>query len=486
MFRWPWQSRQAEAKRPVRSYAAAQLNRYVDFMNVLEVAHKERLRDLPRLRAHSRDLANNNAYAARYMELVSTNIVGPQGINFESEITGNQGKPKESWNDIIEAAFEAWGKACTADGRLGWVEAQQLVAETVAKDGEILIRLVQGYPNACGFAIELIDADRLDHTYTTPLKGGSRIVGGVELDSWGRRLAYWIWSAHPDDSDVAPRRTRVSADQILHLFREDRTQGVRGIPWMTPGMVQVNMIGRLWNAELVAANHESDRLGVIKGQQGADPNDISDCRATAEEITSDHGIYLGLDEGQDVVFPTLQHPNSILPAFSSYLLKGVASAWGVAYHSLTGDLAESKFSSDRTALIQERDHWRKLQGWFVRAFCDPIFRAWLEMAILSGVMKLPVLDFERICAPHWDARSWDWVDPEKDINAAIKAIEAGLSTYQAELSAQGKDYRDVFAQRTKEQNEAAALGLNLQGLTKPTAPPAKEDPEKEEPDAPAA
>jgi len=48
-----------------RGYAAANLTRTLDFMTMLEVAHKERQRDLPRLRAHSRDLKNNNVYAAR-------------------------------------------------------------------------------------------------------------------------------------------------------------------------------------------------------------------------------------------------------------------------------------------------------------------------------------------------------------------------------------------------------------------------------------
>lgn len=476
MFKWPWQSRKQE---PAKRYAAARLSRYVDFMSSLQAAHRQRLMDLPRLRAHSRELVQDNVYAARYIELVSTNVVGPSGINFESEITGNQGKPKDAWNTTLEESFAKWGKACTTDGRLGWVEAQQLGVETSAADGEILVRLVRGYPNAWGFAIELIDADRLDHTFNAPLKDGARIVGGVEMDAWGRRLAYWIWTVHPDDFEAKPRRVRIPADQILHLYREDRTQGFRGVPWMTPTMVQLNMLGRLWTSELAAANYDADRIGIIKSQAGLEGADIEDPSATALEISSDHATFLGLEAGQDVVFPPSQHPNSVLPPFTAYLLKGVASGLGVAYHSLSGDLAESKFSSDRTALIQERDHWRKLQGWFIRGFCNPIYQAWLEMSVLSGAVKLPVLDLERLFAPHWDARCWDWVDPQKDITASTMAIDRGLSTYQKELSAQGLDWRDVFAQRALEQEEAKRLGLNLSGPAK-AAPAAAEKPETED------
>jgi lambda family phage portal protein len=159
----------------------------------------------------------------------------------------------------------------------------------------------------------------------------------------------------------------------------------------------------------------------------------------------------------------------------------VASGLGVAYHSLSGDLAESKFSSDRTALIQERDHWRKLQGWFVRSCCDPIYSAWLEMAVLSGQVQVS-LPFERLCAPHWDARSWDWVDPQKDIDASVTAIERGLSTYQQELGQQGKNWEDVFEQRAKEQARAKELSLNLDGPMKTT----QTDTVKEELNADAA
>ena len=57
---------------------------------------------------------------------------------------------------IIEREFANWGKACTVDGRLSWVDAQKLFVETVARDGECLIRLVRGYNNPFGFALQFI------------------------------------------------------------------------------------------------------------------------------------------------------------------------------------------------------------------------------------------------------------------------------------------------------------------------------------------
>lgn len=477
MFKfWPFNSRKAQAAPSRRSFVAAQINRHVDFMRSLESAHQERLRDLAQLRAHSRDLTNNNVYAARYKGMVSTHLVGPEGINFESEIVGANGKPKEAWNDAIEATFAEWGKCCTADGSLGWVESQQLAAETTAVDGEILVRLVRGYPNKWGFAIEHIDADRLDHTFNEILRNGNRVVGGVEMDAWGRRVAYHLWTAHPSDYEAKPVRQRVPADQILHLHREDRTQGVRGIPWMTPCMVQVNMLGRLWTSQLAAANHESDRLGVIKPMATLPGEEVADTKSTALEITSDFATFVALDAGQDVVFPPSLHPNSVLPQFTAYLLKGIASGVNVSYHSISGDLAESKFSSDRTALVDERRGWRKLQGWFIRSYNEPIFRAWLEMALLSGQLVIPAVDIDKICVPRWTPETWDWVDPQADVEASIAAIEFGLSTYQAELGKRGQNWAEVFEQAALEKAKKQELGLDLGRGPRPALPPKKEDP----------
>ena len=362
-------------------YAAAHITRMVDFMTTLEVSHKERQRDLVYLRAHSRDLSKNNVYMRRYLDMCSTNMVGPDGINFESEVIGNANKPKKDWNDAIENAWANWGRACTADGRLSWLELQFQVAEMVAQDGEVLLRKVRGFDNASRFALEVIDADRLDWTYTTRLANGDRIIMGVETNQWGKPLAYHLWTAHPFDYEAGPVRQRVPADQIIHLYAEDRTRSTRGIPWATPVMVQLNMLGRLWTSELAAANHEADRLGIIKTASGAPLDDIdADPVAVANEIQSEHAQFLGIDPGLDIVFPTIQHPNSAMPQFTAFLLKGISAGLGVAYHSLAGDVSDANYSSARVALLDERDQWRKRQSWLIKNLHEVVYREWLQMA----------------------------------------------------------------------------------------------------------
>ena len=89
-----------------------------------------------------------------------------------------------SGNKIVENAWKAWGQRgnCTVDGRLSWVDAQRLFIETLARDGEVLVRFVNGYSNLDCFAVEFVEADILDEELNTKADNGNRIRMGVEVD----------------------------------------------------------------------------------------------------------------------------------------------------------------------------------------------------------------------------------------------------------------------------------------------------------------
>lgn len=168
-FTAPW--RQAAQR---GGYEGARITNYMDFATRLEAAHKERMRDLGSLRAHSRDLAKNNAYMKSYVDLVNTNVIGSDGIDFENNLIDMQGKPQDGINDIVEAAREDWAKCVTADGQLSWFDFEQLVATSLAVDGEAFVHLLRGH-GPHGLQLELIDPDRIDHNLNTAMNNGRRL-----------------------------------------------------------------------------------------------------------------------------------------------------------------------------------------------------------------------------------------------------------------------------------------------------------------------
>ena len=115
---------------------------------------------------------------------LKTNVVGPQGVNVQAKARNADGSLDAPGNKIVENAWKAWGQRgnCTVDGRLSWVDAQRLFIETLARDGEVLVRFVNGYSNLGRFAVEFVEADILDEELNTKADNGNRIRMGVEVD----------------------------------------------------------------------------------------------------------------------------------------------------------------------------------------------------------------------------------------------------------------------------------------------------------------
>jgi len=59
----------------------------------------------------------------------------------------------------------------------------------------------------------------------------------------------------------------------------------------------------------------------------------------------------------------------------------------------------------------------------------------------------------------WIAPGWGYIDPEKEINASITAIDNNLSSLADECAAHGRDYEEIMQQRAREEKLRKSLGL---------------------------
>ena len=102
---------------------------------------------------------------------------------------------------------------------------------------------------------------------------------------------------------------------------------------------------------------------------------------------------------------------------------------------------------------------------FIFQVCHPIYRRWLREAMLAMVFGVELLnaydkDPEPFEAAQWVTPGWPWVDPEKDMKAAERAIRDGLSTRSIECAAQGYDATVIDAQQKGDNDRADKLGLS--------------------------
>lgn len=444
-----------------RKYAAAATSRLnADWITQILSADSELYSDLRKIRSRSRELCINNDYARRFLKRTSTNVIGSNGIRLQM--------PAKLVGSDINEQFGKWSKKgiCTVDGRLSWIDSQKLFLESVARDGEILVRLVKGFDNEFGFALQFIEADHLDEELNQPLAGGNYIRMGIEFNKWNRPVAYHLLNTHPGEifkrQGNNKKYQRIPADQIIHAFLMDRPSQSRGVPWMHSAMPRLRMLAGYEEAELVAARVGASKMVFFISPDGAGYTGSYDGSGNLA-MEADPGTFEQLPAGMDLKMFDPTHPTSSFADFEKSILRGIASGLDISYATLANDLENVNFSSIRHGSLEDRDTWRVLQNWVIEHFCNRIFESWLLMAITTGKLKIPISEFDKYNKPIWRARGWAWVDPLKESHANQIAIAQKTKTRSQIAADQGIDIEELFQQIVFEEALAKSYGLELTG-----------------------
>jgi lambda family phage portal protein len=447
-------------------FAGARWTRLLlDWVMINLSADREIQTDLPALRARARELVRNNAYAKRFLQLLRANVVGPHGIRLQTRIRSAEGRPFDSVNVAIEDAWAAWGKVgvCTVDGKYSWRDAQGLIATTLGQDGEFLIRLVRGFPNDFGFALQFIDADLLDVAYNRPAGDGvNEIRMGIEIDAWGRPVQFWLWKRHPSESGRDQERKPVAAADIIHGFVPLRVSQTRGVPWFHPVLVDHKMLGGYQEAELVASRSAAAKpvYYTVDPEKAGQTTSLDETVDTVPEEVSP-GLAHELPPGYDVKAFDPTHPNAAYKDFVSGILRSISAGLGVSYHSLANDLSGVNYSSARVGELADRDEWRSLQQWMVEHVHERIYTEWLKMALLAGELPGLSLDHRNYLRVAWRPRGWAWVDPRNELDASEKELELGLNSRTRQAAEQGRDFEEILEDLKEEKQLMVEHGLEL-------------------------
>ena len=454
-----------------RRFEAARLDRLTSDWQATTVSINQELRgDLDRLRARCRQLINNNDYARKFRLMVQSNIVGPGGIRLQARVSDGPDRPDRLANQAIEAAWAEWSAQCDVTGRQSLRDLCDTLVGQLPSDGEFLVRIVRGPQagNRFGFALQAIDVDRIDTTYTVARAGPQNaVVMGVEIDEFHRPQAVWIFEAHPNDGAASSRqRIRLPIGEVLHVLRVERPEQARGVPWMAPGVLSLHHLGKFSLATLLAAENGANHFGFFQTPDGQSP--IGAVDGEGENITvTQPGTYDVLPPGVTFQAHESRYPDQVVGPFVKHHLQRIASGWGIAYHSLANDLEGVNFSSIRSGTLEERDRWAADQEWFIATFMEPVFQAWLQWSLMKGLIvmpngsALPAAKADKFRVHQWQARRWDWVDPKADTEANILKVKAGLMSPQDLSAAMGYDFDDTLAAIKAAQDLAAEYGVRL-------------------------
>ena len=459
-----------KARKMARAYHGADTGRlFSDFISSSRSADSEIKPSLRILRDRCREISRNHPYAKRYLQIMTTNVVGPNGVRIQVRKRNDDGSLDSVGNRIIEQAWQTWGRTgfCTVDGRMSWSQAQRLFLETLARDGEVLIQKIKNPAgNPFGFSLKFLEADYLDEGYDARLNNGNEVRMGVELDKrTGKPLNYYLFEDHPHHDQGYGSKTKrhhkiVPADQIIHCYIQERAGQTRGTPWMSNVLSRLKMLDGYEEATLVNARVAASKMGFFTSPEG-DGFIGDDYDNQAPIMDASPGTFSQLPAGMSFQSFDPSSGTESFDEFEKAILRGIASGLGVSYVSLANNLEGVSYSSIRQGTIEDRDHFKMIQQFMIDQFVDPIYRAWLEMAITVGRINLPMGKYDLFADQViYRPRGFAWVDPQKEIQASVTALNNGIVSLQDVHSQYGRDTEEIFEQINRESELADRYGID--------------------------
>ena len=416
--------------------------------------------DLRTLRARSRTLAENNEYVAGFIKKAITNVVGVNGILLQSKVKNSKGKIDSKFNTAIE---DLWKKFCkrehtSINGLDSFIGILKLAIRHLITDGEILVRILKGkFINQFGFSLQVIEADCLDIEHNLVLSDGNVIRMGVEIDQWGKPVAYWLFEKHPEalyDMDTKRNnRVRISAEEIIHLFVRERASQNRGLPWLSSAILRLHMLGSYEEAALVASRVGASQMGFFVNGVGAQEqqymgDDTDEAGSPINEVAP--GQLEKLPSGWDFKSFNPQYPHEAFMPFTKSMLRGIAASLGISYNSLASDLESTSYSSMRSGALEERDQWSMIQKFIVDNLVRPIAEGWIKQLGLTSLINFKYPYDQVIESLEYQPKTWAWVDPRSEMAAKAIELENRITSRSKICKEAGYDYEDILRDLAEE------------------------------------
>ena len=465
-----------------QGYDAAQLSRLTASLQSQSEFINTTLRfQLRILRARARQAVQNNPFARRFVQMVVDNVCGAEPFSLEGKVRNRLGVFDDNSNEKIEDCWEGWGKAgqCEIGGRWSWNTVQRLLARGLATDGELLIRKLRGPQfGPYGYKLQIIDVDRLWEMKSEALPDGGAIHASVEVDAYGKAVAYHILRRKPSQWQLGGytlESDRVPADEIIHVFVPDFAEQIRGVPWMYAALLNLVHMGAFEEAAVIAARIGAANMGFIESPDGG--KTLADMASAGPDgtgadslggnkgdpqVSAEPGAFWNLPPGYKLGAGwNPKYPDAAVEPFIKAMLRGVGAGLGVAYHNLANDLENVNYSSARIGELDERDTWKGLQTFWCEHLNQPLYEDWLRMQVLLQTLPFPPDKIDKYKAVYWQARRWAWVDPLKEVGASIEALDAHLTSRTRIAAENGVDCEDVLDETAAENALAKEKGVSL-------------------------
>ncbi len=439
---------------------------------------------LDELRRKSRDQARKNPYAGAAVDKLVDNIVGTGIVPRSTAARSVEGLSPEdakrikqedaAFRAVLQSLFLAWTDEADSVGAHDFYGLQAIAVTGMVEGGDSLTRLRTRLLSdglTVPLQLQVLEGDHCDHLKTD---AGKRIRQGIQFNAIGRREGYWLRREHPGDGIATANgleEVLVPATDICHLYRARRPGQDRGEPWLARALRTLYDLDQYFDAELVRKKNAARLVAFIKrtldteseGEPGGGPmgSDPADDEGVAV-VEMEPGTVQVLADGEDVEMCEPTDVGANFEPFVREAKRSVAAAVGLLYEVLSGDYSQM---DDRTLRAALNDFRRSVERWqhhlVVFQFCRPIWRRWIDLALLSGALKLPVgMTRQQAYAVEWVPQAWSYIHPVQDVEGKMKEVQAGFSTRTRVVARAGYDVEQVDAENAADNQRADDLKLS--------------------------
>jgi lambda family phage portal protein len=448
----------------------------------------------------ARWLVRNNEYAINAVDWWRSAIVGPG-------ITPSWGVEDQALKKALRSAWDDWTDEADAEGLTDFYGLMRRGAGEAFITGEVFYRLRYRRPEdglTVPLQLQLMPSEMLDANDNRVLPSGNVVRQGVEFDLIGRRVAYHFWRVHPADSTeqtgLSGQKTRVPADEVIHLFDPVEAGQIRGLSRFSNVVVKLFTLDQYDDAELERKKTAALFAGFIRRPAELDPEETivgSVLPAGAGDLAASYavddvavaglepGTMQMLNPGEEVAFSAPADVGGNYEAFQYRALLRIAVGLGVPYHGLTGDMTKGNYGNTRASSLDAKRRTEAFQ-WSVMifGFCRRVAQAWTVQAALAGAV--PSISREAFLRSpksfskiRWMPPPWGWVDPKKDVEADALAVEKGFKARSEVMEANGYDAEETDRRRAEDKAREDRLGLAPAAAPAapqaPAAPPEEDD-----------
>jgi lambda family phage portal protein len=456
-------------------------------------ADEDTLFDLETLRARSRDMVRNAPLATGAVNTVVMNVVGT-GLSLlprpDWEALGMTEEQADEWTAQVEREFRVWAESaeCDVTRTQNFYGLQSLVFRSALESGDafVLLPMIESRTNPYALRVQVVEADRVETPAGKKENAGNKIVAGVEMDANGAPVAYHILRNHPGSPEgikqdfirVLAFGERTGRRNVLHIFERTRPGQTRGVPYLAPVVEPLKQLDKYTESELMAAVVASLLTVFVKSETGdgfAPPAGDPAAASSNAEIRLGTGTIVDLAPGEDITTVSPNRPNTAFDPFVQSVLRQIGVALGLPFEVLIKHFTAS-YSAARAALMEAWKFFRLRREFLAQTFCAPVYEAWMEEAVALGRIAAPGFfdDPARRIAylqADWIGDAPAQIDPTKEVDAAAKRLEIGVSTLAEEtMQLTGGVWKDKHREQVKERRMRERDGLVVVKMPGPSNP----------------